>query len=263
MNQRNDRHHNMYEDPLACLLPWWFMMQFFLMFPSNSVIVFLRSNLGYRLMKPWVFGVIFLFLFFAGFGGMTTFALAGGAGRSGATDGGSFPLACYALALGGLAIYHRRKGWKLIFRKVDPVHTMSRGDSHLTKALPKVPEWIIQRYIEPFLVMVLGIILVRLQWTVLGVWLFFSGVCLAAIEAFVLEATINAMLDPLDDRIEANMMREMDASIAGNGQAGTTPKKIGGLVTASPELMQIRRERLDAAPEQSTRLTTSSFSIPH
>jgi hypothetical protein len=260
MNPRNDRHHNMYEDPLACLLPWWAMMQFFLMFPSNSVIVFLRSNLGYRLMKPWVFGVIFLFLWLAGIGGLAAFSFAGGSGNGG-SSGGTLPLLCFALGLGGLAIFHRRRGWKMVFSKTNPLHTMSRGDSHLVKVLPMVPEWIIQRYVEPFLVMVLGLLMLRFQWTILGLWFMLSGLCLAAIEAFVLEAAINAMLDPLDDRIEANMLREMDAFITGNGQDGEKPKKIGGLVTASPELLQARRERLGTNQEPTMQRVTPPVGI--
>lgn len=33
-----------------------------LMFPSNSMIVFFRRNPGYRLMKPWVMGLVFIVL---------------------------------------------------------------------------------------------------------------------------------------------------------------------------------------------------------
>jgi len=244
MNPRNDRHRNLYEDPLACLIWWWDLMILGLMFPSNSVIVFLRKNLGYRLMRPWIFGAIFLFLAFTGFGGFVSFILSGGATGGIETGGGSMPLLIYALALAVLAFIHRRRGWKLVLRKDDPVHTMSRGDSYLAMLLPFIPEWVIQRYVEPLLLLALGYYLARLQWTVLGLWLMLSSACLAGIESVVLEHSINAMLDPLDDKIEAKMMQAMDAAIEGKGQLARN-QKVGGLVVASPELMRLRAERLN------------------
>ena len=82
----------------------------------------------------------------------------------------------------------------------------------------------------------------------LGLWLFVSGIALAGIEAFVLEKAINALLDMRDDRIEARLMTAMDKTISDRqkGIEPNTSEKTGGLVTASPEFMRLKAQRLAA-----------------
>ena len=158
MNPNQDRHRNLYEDPLAVLLWWYDLAIFAMMFPSNSIIVFLRRNLGYRLMRPWVFLIVFFPLMFTAITGYA--ALSQGSSppvysRSNAGYGqpsygqpatpapepespSRVPyvmLGLFALSMETLALVHRRRGWRLVFRNPDPVHSMSRGDSYLAMLL--------------------------------------------------------------------------------------------------------------------------------
>jgi len=236
LNGNNDRHRNMYEDPVACLFWWYDLVIFICMFPSNAVLVWIRSGLGYRLMKPWVFWTIFLVLMGTAMSGLSASALTG----EGAA--GNYAVLIYALGMGVLAFYHRKRGWTRAFDPVDPLHSMSRGDSYLAKFLPFVPEWIIQRYVEPIALALLGYGLVYYcHWVILGFGLMIAAACLAVVEAVVLEKAINVLLDARDAKIEARYIKEMDDAVAGRGQ---TQKKVGGLATLSPELVKLRRERL-------------------
>ena len=82
----------------------------------------------------------------------------------------------------------------------------------------------------------------------MGYWLLISGAFLAGIEALTLKKAINAVLDVRDDRIEAGYLKAMDEAASGKGQIAA-PAKVGGLVTASPELARLRAQRLAATTE--------------
>ena len=280
MNPNQDRHRNLYSDPLAVLLWWYDLAIFALMFPSNSVILFLRKNMGYRLLRPWILGMVSLFLLSLSGLASALSSLSSplaranypsGAGDvAGPSNGPAHAVLAFVVLMGILAWIHRSRAWDLVFRDSDPVHTMSRGDSFLAKPLGRlprlslpifsfttwtfrmhpvlpVPEWVVQRYIEPLLLMGLGLVLMfKMQWGVLGGWLFVAGVALAAIEALVIEQSVNTFLDLGDDKIAARFVKELSAAPTGNGQA--PPAKIGGLVSASPEMMRLRAQRLAEEP---------------
>ena len=237
-----DKHRNLYEDPLSVLFQWYDFVIFLMMFPSNSVLVFLRKNLGYRLMRPWVFGAVFLILWAMG---STGALFASYAGSEGSAVASNVATCAFAIAMAVFAFFQRRNAWKLVFRDKDPIHTMSRGDSRLCAILP-LPEWFIQRYVEPILIFMIGLLMSFVfHWVTLGMWFFISSVCLATIEAMILDKTLSAFLDIRDGRVEAAFMREMDQI----GDGKTQPKaKVGGLAIASPELMRIRESRLKEIP---------------
>ncbi|MBV9468269.1 MAG: hypothetical protein JOZ57_03430 [Abitibacteriaceae bacterium] len=236
------KQKNIYDDPLSVLFWWYDLAIFVLMFPSNSVIVFLRRNLGYRVIRPWMFQLTFLVLLGLSSMGVTSAVLSGGA-TSIVT-----PLLIFALLMGGLAFYHRRRGWELLFDEPNPIHSMSRGDSHLAKVLPMLREDIIQRYIEPAVCILLGLVLLPFAWT-LGVWLLLSGVALTFIEGLFVERAVNDVLDRHDARIEAKINREVDEAKATRNAPTLPARKVGG-VTLSPELQRLQAARRAAEQQQ-------------
>ena len=252
----DDRHRNLYENPLRCLFWWYDPLEISMMGPSNSVLVFLREGMGVRLMQPWIFGIMFVFLWFCGTGGVAASTLFSG-GTNGAAINGT-PLLLFALAMGALAIYHRRKGKELFFRPIDPVHTFSRGNSHLAKVLP-FPEWIIQRYIEPALVGLLGLFMIwPLHWFGLGLWVCLSSICLSGIEALVVSEAQNKVYDAGDIAIEAGYMRAIDNAIKSRRTPAHNEKK-GGLAMTSPEVLRLRKQRLqDEAAQEEQRLALAA-----
>jgi hypothetical protein len=247
----NDRPKNIFEDPLSVLFTWYDFTIFLLMFPSNSVLVFFRNNLGYRLMRPWMFWVTAIGLFIAGGYEQSPGAIY--AQSQGLSPLWSYlPLDIYIVAMGVLAFINRRTGWNLVFRDPDPIHTMSRGDSYLSKVLPFVPEWIMHRWLEPAIIYVIGLVFAFVfHWGMLGTWIMIGGGGLACIEALNIEKAINSFLDVRDSKIEAVAMQALDDAASGKGQ-DEPQAKIGGLATASPELIRLRTSRVKSLETSST-----------
>lgn len=124
LHSTTERPINLYDDPISFVmdnLAYKFAIVL-CMLQSNSVLVFLRHRIGRRIMRGWIFQMLFVFLI-----------CASGLGVFFTHDSIDVPLAIYALLMGLLAIYHHSVG-KELTEVPDPnlrLHTMSRGDSHL------------------------------------------------------------------------------------------------------------------------------------
>ncbi len=238
---------NIYQDPLSVLFWWWDLAIFALMFPSNSLIVFCRHKLGFRLMRPWVFGLTFCVLMVISFAGTAATNASSEISPGASSSSPITPLGVFAIVMLGLSIYHRRRGWKLIFDTATPWHSMSRGESYLSKVFPMAPEHIIQRYVEPFLWMVIGLVLTKIS-APLGMWILFSGAALAFIESIVLEKFIQDFLDRHDARVEAHYSTVIDESVQNRGSGPLPVRLTGGVpLMVSPELQRLIVNR-QAAP---------------
>ncbi len=276
---------NLWDDPLSTLA-WYDFMMFVMMLPSTSVIVFLRTKLGYRLMKPWVMGMIFWglmvssVLFSPQALTINPDAIVTATARNMRNNyrqqhpgevlpmgepreipqhqsSGPAPLAYFAIAMVLLAWFHRRRAWKLVFHPDNPLHTMARGDSYIymvtSRFLPFISEYHVQRYIEPVICMLLGLVFTAFpSYYLLGAWLVFSGVALAGIEQVVEQQRIKVLLDDADGTIEARALAEA-AKVMAATHAPKSGKiaKIGG-VTVSPEVMRLRAKLAQQAPSKPT-----------
>jgi hypothetical protein len=211
--------------------------------PAMTVIVFLRHDIGYRLIKPSLIAFItFALLAYAVGVNLVVYAFARVSALAPTAlffgvEGYRPQLAMFAFALLflGVAIHHRRKGWEIAIAK--DWHTMSRGASWIKdKALHSTPELKIQRFIEPLLCFAVGLVLLYVSLS-LGLWVMFAGVALWIVEAVVYDLALNRMLDEHDARVEAKWSNEA-RKMGKEARAGLTARDTGGvwIVNLAPGL---------------------------
>jgi len=221
--------------------------------PSLSIMVLFRRKIGYRTLQPWMLFIIFFVLF----------ALGGGPALSGTLTEDASPAryltVLAACVVTGLGMFWRWRAWQDIKRGVR-WHTKSRGISHLHSVLPMLTEYVVQRYVEPFICMVAGIIFLHVS-TPFGFWLFFSGASLAAMESMIHDIQINNALDQLDGIVEGEIAEENHAYFTQN-QANINSPSIeamsGIAVGFSPELQQQVARRRAAAEARQMATTDAS-----
>lgn len=260
MNALPDRPRNLYDDPIAALIgsPLYKLIIVLCMIQSNNAIVFFRYRIGRRIMRGWIFQLLFVILLIV----------------SGGTDVWLKPVGewdCdsavifYALVMGILAIYHHNVGKELTEtdNPDEVLHTMARGDSYLMVLMRAIPpftvpmfhfyherfrpvqvfpvsEAMVQRLIEPLILIILGFVFTaKGSW--LGFWLVLSAVNLRIVEADYYTRAVNAYLDMFDARIESQVIHAISES-----QARKKPlrQKINGIATASEYLRQLQMKRL-------------------
>lgn len=246
---------NLYDDPISFVmdnLAYKFAIVLCLL-QSNSVLVFLRHRIGRRIMRGWIFQMLFIFLM-----------CASGLGVFFTHDSIDVPLAIYALLMGLLAIYHHSVG-KELTEVTDPnlkLHTMSRGDSHLMRLMSIMPritipvyqfyrkrfkkvrlfplgEPTVQRVLEPIFLLLMAAYFSFWQPSFLGGWLALSAITLLVVESDYHTRALNTSLDLFDAQIEAGVMREVQtASHQGNRP---THDKINGIsvATASEQMLRL------------------------
>jgi hypothetical protein len=211
-------------------------IEIFLVAPTLPVTVFLRRNVGFRVLKPWVIYLAFIIVNTAGW-----IALAGGGlMQSGATEGMIFFVA--NLAFLALSIFWRYTAWNII-RRGDLWHTKSRGVSYLS-FLPLRDDKI-QRFVEPAICFVLGLVLLPV-FKILAAWLIFSGLGLLVLEQLIYDWQLNMMLDQYDGIIDAQVAGQT-AEIFSGQSSDKTPLTIteacGVSVVVAPELHEMIAKR--------------------
>lgn len=244
MNEQNGRHYH----PLSLFFSMYEWLIPVCVIPALTVMVFLRTKLGYRFVNSVMVSMALLaFGFFGAFGGLVGTPLNSHFEEGLGARYGAQTLFCILVI--ALSIYHRRRGWKLIFDQDNPWHTQSRGLSWLSYILP-VDSFIIQRYIEPALCGVIGFVLMLCGFSFLGMWLMFAGLALAAVEQLVFETALNAMLDRHDIRALARQVKLEDDLIRSGGNVRQTrvEENCGFRATVSPEVGRLLMES-QTAPE--------------
>lgn len=208
--------------------------------PSLTVMLLLRRKIGYRTIQPWMLLLAFMAMFMMGGGSLMAGFSPFAAGGSGA---GKYLMLLAAFLVAGLGIMQRRAAWMRITQG-ERWHTKSRGLSHL--AFLPFSEHIVQRFIEPTVCAVLGFLFLSLGQTSMGIWLLFSGLCLAALEAIIYDVQLNQMLDQLDGLVEAEVAAE-NAAFFSQPQNGTEAPGIeqmsGVTVGFAPELQHLVEKR--------------------
>jgi len=201
---------------------WFFtLLVFFSSWFTVSVVGFLRKDFGER-----YFGPINLFF---GYTVVANFAFVGGV--LGVAQGGTFSvlmLLCW-LAFIGASIYHqleiRRKN-----RAGQKWHTMYMGTSILP--VPFSDE-AIQKWIEPVIVFIAGLVLVKLA-PIVSMWLVISAFSLALNSHLVYFYQRQWFLDQSDAKIEAENIS--------NALSGKSAKESGGFVIAESNLQMVRKD---------------------
>jgi len=177
----------------------FYTAQWLMQFPALTVMVWLRHDLGYRMVSPARIVPVTGFLFV-----ISVMA------SNGNPDDRLWGLLIFALLTLALGIYQRMRGWFELGRKVKR-HSYDLGTSLFNK-FRWIPEFLrrerrLERFIDPLVSMLIGFAVLPLSHA-LGMWLVFSGFCLRAYEFSVLMRDRNLSSDILDGMIRSEQQNE-------------------------------------------------------
>lgn len=262
----NDQKTNIYDDPFAAFVDSGLYKAFIFLFTcvSASVIIFLRYRIGLRLVRMWVFLLLFALL------GGSSLVFSGGwfifLGGTGSSHG--FDLAWFSLFMLAVGYYRNQVAKELVEHPTHPLHTMARGNSYLTRLLSRAPHiygigwratpsfhfmrprWFpleepaIQRLAEPLLLVIVGGML-SFSGSPVGGWLMLCAIALGVVESDYHIKGENHYYNMKDAEIEGKVMKAMHDP---QYRQQTTEKdgKIGGIAVVSDELRQMRARRLQS-----------------
>lgn len=175
-------------------------------YPALTIMVFLRRDLGYRLMNPvWLWGVTVVEIV-----GSVLFHIC-----SGAT--GPNLLFDFAVVSFAFGIYRRFKSKRELDGGVLQ-HSFYIGDSRLRFA--GMPEFFqrkrrVERFIDPVVCFIIGTLLILVRQPLLGFWIALSAACLRVLEGEVHEKGQNRDLDMMDSLIvsegQAKVVEKFDS----------------------------------------------------
>jgi hypothetical protein len=159
-----------------------------------------------------------------------------------------FLYACVFLYLG---IQRRKEGARLIRQGW---HTMSRGESYLSRYFPNVREYRMQAFLEPGLVFLLGMVLViggwyfRLFSTSLGLWMMWAAICLSFSEILLMELALDDALDKQDAEVEGRQYIDIRKAIR-SSMENQRVSETGGIrgATFDAETAEFLRKRAEEA----------------
>lgn len=272
MNSLPERPLNLYDDPVKVFIggPIYKFIIFFATLQSSSILVLLRHRIGKRVMRGWIFQLLFILLVTAGGGIFNLFLFFG-------NPGADMPMLLFAIAMAAFAFYHYHVARELTETGIPErlqLHTRARGDSYampLLQHLPslRLPMWhfythrfrmvqvlpleepAVQRVIEPLLLLILGGIF-SFQGSKLGFWLMLSALSLVIVETDYQNNAMEALDDQYDARLESRTMRIIQESLSNNTKM---PVKTNGIVTSgiarvSESLLQLQQDRLNNARQR-------------
>lgn len=265
MNSLPERPLNLYDDPAKVFIggPIYKFIIFLATLQSSSVLVFLRHRIGKRVMRGWIFQLLFILLVTAGGGIFNLFLFFG-------NPGADMPMLFFAIAMAGFAFYHYHVSRELTEAGIPErlqLHTRARGDSYLMSLIQhlprlRLPMWhfytrrfrlvqvlpleepAVQRMVEPLVLLILGGIF-SFQGSKLGFWLMLSAVSLVMVETDYQNNAMEALDDQYDARLESKTMRIIQENLSQNARM---PAKMNGIVTAgiarvSESLLQLQKIR--------------------
>jgi hypothetical protein len=233
----NQRQPNLYDDPEEVLTPHYDTGVVILLCISNTLLPFLRKNLGYRLLQPRWLTIGFLVMLGAGyleFNAQTA----------------TLTMHQDGLLMMGLAVMmmmgagaQRWKARPQAQTAATHIHTRSRGNSTLMPLFRifRIPEVAVQSWLEPIFAFALGCYLVNVGWELTGWWLAIAAVCLSAVEGIVTKNQRVALMNLRDNRVDAQTLQSMDS--AAPGSTGATPPPRTTTAELSPELMRLHRKK--------------------
>lgn len=272
MNSLPERPLNLYDDPAKVFIggPIYKLIIFLATVQSSSILVLLRHRIGKRVMRGWIFQLLFILLVTIGGGIFNLFLFFG-------NPGADMPMLLFAIAMAAFAFYHYHVARELTETGIPErlqLHTRARGDSYampLLQHLPRLrlPMWhfytrrlrlvqvlpldepAVQRVIEPLLLLILGGIF-SFQGSKLGFWLMLSALSLVIVETDYQNNAMEALDDQYDARLESHTMRIIQESLSQNAKM---PAKMNGIVTSgiarvSESLLQLQQDRLNNARQQ-------------
>jgi multisubunit Na+/H+ antiporter MnhC subunit len=198
-------------------------VQWLMQFPALTVMVFLRQDLGYRLLNPLSLIGVNGFVFFSA--GMMRPYKPGAR----ATDLMVFAIVAFVLGM----VQHIRRWWQL--DKHNRQHSYYIGSSLFY--FRWVPEFVrenrrMERFVDPVVCALIGLALLHFSHA-LACWLLLSAVCLRAFEHTVHEQELNRRLDMVDGLMNS----EQQASVMEQYEQGpwSRPRTDQGIPTGLDE----------------------------
>jgi hypothetical protein len=201
-------------------------------FPAASVLVFMRRRIGFRLVKPiWIGGTTAFLLLLAGF-----------AANYGESVANTVALSLFAIAGFALAMRERHCRWREM-KSATFWHSYSAGISWFEEM--RLPPYLkadrrIYRYLDPLACLLVGLV-VTFILPLLGLWLMFAGVCLAAFEQATYEKMLERDIDQVDSMLEGEVHADLVDYYKKGQTAGSPPPppadKLVGIPTGmSPDI---------------------------
>lgn len=232
----DNRNTNIYDNPIETLSSKYDQSLFLMACMSHSVLVLLRRNIGVRLLQPWVGVAISLTIMIIGY------ATASVPSANQNMEVGGAAMMIFGMVVGLLFQARRKESLKVSLNPDNHIHTKSRGESVLYPFFQRlrIPEWKVQRYVEPFLVLCAGLtFLILIHWSVLGWWLMISASCLSHVESKALRDYENKVMDVRDSIVEARIMQDVapNTAVKQDSVSNVTPPPV--IVTLSPELRRL------------------------
>lgn len=185
--------------PIQSFIQNYYMAQWLMQFPALTVMVWLRCDLGYRMVSPARIVPVTLFLFVVS-------VLAG----NGDTTKRLWGLLIFAGLTLALTIYQRVRRWFELGQRVRQ-HSYYLGTS-LFSHIRWLPESLryerrLERFADPFAIGVIGYAVVHFS-PPLGCWLLLSAVCLRCYEWAIHMRDLNLNMDILDGMIRSEQQNQ-------------------------------------------------------
>lgn len=226
-----------------------------LTFPALTALVFLRSGIGVRQLKPLYIALAFIgalaFTTLVNLFGSLTVITFGGF-RSRATGISLHVLFCLAFA--GYAAWQRREAFNDLLGSQQR-HPDSRGESRLEKRFPVRLELMrFQRFVEPALVLFVGFFVSGFARP-LGLWLMFAAFCLLVAEAAYFDQQFDWLCNRVAARKDAETVQQ-EAKDRRMGAAGQR-RASSGPPAPPPGLPAELRARIEANRRQLLAVSSS------
>ena len=194
-------------------------VQWLMQFPSLSVMVFLRRDIGYRILHPGILAAVT--------GALVTVTVLSAPDNP---DARPMDLLVFALLFFVIGMYQRIKRWTDLKRGIIQ-------HSHYIGSSPFDFRWLprfcrinrrIPRFVDPIFCTVLGMVLFPVS-RALSMWLVFSGLCLRSYEYQINRRQLNYDLDMMDSLVmsarQAHIMEQYD------GTPNSQPQPAAGIPT--------------------------------
>ena len=199
--------------------------------PALTVMVFMRQKVGWdKLTYGSMYGMAFV---------LYVLNTISHEGRSLMYFGQAFLVA---------GLWQRRERWKDLVHG-EPWHTFSHGVSWF-EFLP-IRQDLVYRVVDPALAFLAGLVLRKLGFSSLGLWVMFSALCFQLVEQRVYEMRLRRELDAHNDLIESRVQAESVAQWDGQGDAKAPSLRatcgIATGVDASLQAQIARRKKQAAA----------------
>jgi len=199
----------------------------FAMFPALTIMLFLRTRLGFRVLSLGaLFGTAFFLYVLNGIGNFhIALPLVGRFGAARPSES----LRDFALLFLALGLWERRKRWKELLEGAR-WHTRSRGISRL-EFLPIRTEWV-YRYIDPAVAFTAGLCIKKAGFSGLGLWIMFGAICLRWVEEYSRDRQLELDLDSLDTLLESDVAGATVAHFEGESKSRSL-RDTGGIPTGA------------------------------